>query len=180
MNHPSSPNERQLRVQTPCPKTWSELSGAGARRFCSECSLHVHDAAQLTKREAERLVETSTERVCMRMTLDETGAPIYRDSSAHPSWAERLKRWALPAAAGLLAACHGSNSAPAVIPSDGVDPESAATTIKLGKVAIPVVLGDVRYDEPPRRELLGEVREAPQPPAAPTKPPAEAPDASKP
>ncbi len=107
--------EPDLKIQTPCPKSWDELLGDERKRFCSECSLHVHNSAGLTRREAEGLVKGADGgRVCMRIVQDSSGAPVYLDSSCAddarpvtaPKGVGRLATWALAAGAGLLAACR--------------------------------------------------------------------------
>jgi hypothetical protein len=166
------PSIAPLQIHKPCPKIWDELVGDGKKRFCSECCLHVHNAAQLTQREARTLVSGASSRVCMRIEYDSAGSPIFRDSpelasnapTPRPA-AARLARWALSAAAGLLAACHGSLSTP--VTSDptagqnGVEPAS-----KMGKV-ISTRMGDVATPLPPRPATLGEAVV----PVNPTQPP---------
>ena len=163
-------NQVPLQIKTPCPKTWDQLSGGEAKRFCSECSLHVHNAAQLTRVEAQELVAKASERVCMRMQLDESGAPLFRDTPTRErpklTLAGRTTRWALATAAGLLAACHRSESVNSPVDS-GPNAGSAQTTTKMGKVAAPEVMGDFTTPQPPR-QMLGEVQ-APTP----TQPPPE-------
>lgn len=154
-----------LQIKTPCPKTWDQLSGDNAKRFCSECSLHVHNATALTRREALELVSNANERVCMRMELDSCGAPVYRDSrSKLPG---RVGRWALTTAAALLAACHrgasvGAGEAPT--PNAGTTQNSTV----MGKVRQPEVVGDVAVPQAQPLEKLGEVAAPPQPQAPPT------------
>jgi hypothetical protein len=50
------PNQIVLQIHNPCPKTWAELSGDDSKRFCSDCSLHVLNAARLSRSEAQTLV----------------------------------------------------------------------------------------------------------------------------
>jgi hypothetical protein len=162
--------EQSLKIQRPCPKTWEELEGGERRRYCSECALHVHDAALLTHAEAVRMVRESTERVCMRIERDASGRAIFRDTPA----LGRVARWTLSAAAGLLAACNGApadvpEGAGAAAPSaqGAGDPElGQVPTATLGKPM--VELGDVALpQEPPLPEptrLLGEVGIDPGPP----------------
>ena len=170
MNEPSPQADIQLQIRKPCPKNWAELTGEGKQRFCSQCSLHVHDAAQLTRQEAQALVAQASARVCMRIEYDASGTPLYRDSSAEEpaptrtrkTAAARLTRWALSAAAGLLAACHGSVSPP---PSD--DPGAnggESSNSKMGKVSS-TLMGDVAT--PAIIERLGEVGAVPTPPIEP-------------
>lgn len=107
MNDPKKPH---LRIQTPCPKSWGELSGDDRKRFCSQCSLHVHNAAELTRREAEDLVQASDGRVCMRMVVDEQGQPQFRPEPL-PTPKSPLQKLGLAfAAGGLIAACQPSRS----------------------------------------------------------------------
>src|SRR5258707_5839749 len=96
MNHEIEP---PIQIRTPCSKRWEELVGDERRRFCCECSLHVHNSAELTQREAHALVSQAPGRVCMRIEFDAQGAPVHRRS--------RLVRWAFSAGAALLAACQG-------------------------------------------------------------------------
>ncbi len=82
MTVPSQDSHAPLQIQKACPKSWDELTGAGKQRFCSSCSLHVHDAVQLTQKEAEAIVSSATSRVCMRLQYDAAGQPIYSDTRA--------------------------------------------------------------------------------------------------
>lgn len=178
MTDPLPPSTSPLQIKTPCPKNWAELVGDDRRRFCSECSLHVHNAAQLTRSEAQTILAESNSRVCMRIEYDGGGTPIFRDSQPAPEVpatrrpAARLTRWVLSAAAGLLAACNGhvstgANGTPPAGPNP-VEPPS-----KMGKV-VSTVMGDVatppQVQAPQNRELLGEVAPPAQPPESPAPP----------
>jgi len=160
MTHP-------IQIRTPCPKRWDDLQGDERKRFCSECSLHVHNSAALTRREAEALVAGAQERVCMRLECDPSGAPVFRETRV-----AQLKRWALTAGTALLAACHGGR-APAPAPAPAAPPVTAPAPMggvsapepTMGKVYVPEKLGDVAA--PPRQplETLGEaVQTEPLPP----------------
>lgn len=159
--HPRVP----LQIQKPCPKSWAELEGDGKKRFCCECSLHVHNAAQLTQKEAQALVTEASERVCMRIQFDSSSAPVFRDSKSTLRPAARLARWALSAAAGVLAACHGSVSTS--LPDDPTSSSGGQGQSKMGKVCSTELLGDVAL--PPGPELMGEAVVMPDP--APDLPP---------
>ncbi|MCK6447595.1 MAG: hypothetical protein L6Q99_14480 [Planctomycetes bacterium] len=185
MSHSSDRNDATPRIQTPCTKRWDELerdAGSGARRYCHECRLHVHDGSSLTREQARELVRTATERVCMRFELDDAGEPRFREPQASAldvrATLRRLVRWSASAAVGALAACSGSDS---TAPSPGAgEPPS-----KMGKVHAPELLGDFGVptvttpaetpaqpvDAPP--EALGEVYVPPQ--ETPQEPPLETP-----
>ena len=152
MTHP-------IHIRTPCPKRWDELQGDERKRFCSECSLHVHNSSALTRREAEDLVARAEGRVCMRIECDSDGAPVFRDSAL-----ARVGRWALTAGATLLAACQ-RESVGSVARAEPVEPPS-----RMGKVAAPVEMGDVAAPTPEPLETLGEAVPAQTAPKTPSKP----------
>ena len=174
MTNQPLPQEVPLGIKTPCPKTWDQLTGGESKRFCSECSLHVHNAAQLTRHEAQELVSKANQRVCMRMQLDPQGEPIFRDSKPamvlpRIPFAARATRWALATAAGLLAACHRSES-PNTRVGSAPNMGTTQTSTIMGKVAPTERLGDVAIPQPEPPERLGEANyvAAPEPPVAPT------------
>ena len=150
-----------LTIQEPCPKKWDELVGDARKRFCSQCSLHVHDAAQMTAREAQELVRGTSSRVCLRIQYDACGAPVHLDSatavaSTRPKTrAARLAHWALSTAAGLLAACNG-----AVAPGAAGEPAPGGNgfepSTKMGKV-VSTVMGRMSISADVQLERLGEV-----------------------
>ena len=117
---PEQDNHR-MHVQEPCPMAWSQLTGDARKRFCSECQLHVHNGEEMTRREAEAIVRTSSERVCMRLVTDQNGNPIFKPESSAAHSLFKLRKpsklraagWAL-AASGVLAACQppGKRSEP--------------------------------------------------------------------
>ncbi|MCE9594547.1 MAG: hypothetical protein K8S98_10160 [Planctomycetes bacterium] len=170
MNDRTQPSDLPLRIQAPCSKTWGELQGDEKQRYCSECRLHVHAAAQLTRDEARELVSRSESRICMRVQYDPSGTPIFRDSTIAPTArrpASRFASWALSAAVGLLAACSGRSSEQ----EQPNDPNTGGeASNKMGKVAPPELLGDVATPAPqPPPERLGEVS-VPEPTPTPEPP----------
>ncbi len=165
MHDQATHRTQPIDIRTPCPKTWGDLVGDDRRRFCAACSLHVHNAAGMTRGEAETLVADSTSRVCMRVEYDERGEPIFRDSArAEPIRPiGRWSRWVLTATASVLAAC--TNSARPSAPASGPEATEAGSqvTTKMGKVAVVERLGEVAMPAPLRPEQLGGVGPAPQP-----------------
>lgn len=171
------------RIQTACPKSWNELAGNGDKRFCAQCSLHVHDASRMTRTQAVAMVRESPTRVCMRMEYDSAGQPMFRPEPSATTWRERVARWTAAAAAGLLAACSGSNptatdpsSTTGELGSPQTQPGTATHSEKLGKVRMPIEkLGDVAVpaQHPATAgglERLGEVDVRVPPPESPTPP----------
>jgi hypothetical protein len=163
MHHSSMPQPRSIDIHTPCPKTWKELVGNDRRRFCEACSLHVHNAAEMTRGEAETLVADSASRVCMRMEYDAKGQPVFRDAArtepVRPI--QRWSRWMLTAAAGVMAACTDSGSNVAATSEPRATQPAVST--KMGKAAPVEKMGDVAMPMPPRPEQLGGMTAEPLP-----------------
>ena len=145
--------QRNLEIQTPCPKSWDSLVGDDAKRFCSQCSLHVHNSAALTRDEAHRLVRESEERVCMRIVRDAEGSPVYLDSCApvKSDGADRGPVRALPRAAGwiliagasLMSACEEPPAPERPVPIDESATMGAVAPEWMGEVEGLEILGDV-------------------------------------
>ena len=160
--------ETALQIETPCPMSWGSLKGDDTKRYCSECSLFVHNASQLSRQDAQALVAGADSRVCMRFEYDAAGAPIFLDSQraesasalVQRSRTQQLARWALAAAAGVLAACSGNQSTPPPV-APTADPNGGETTSLMGRVCTMEVLGDVALPERP--ELMGEAVAVPEP-----------------
>lgn len=112
----------QLYVAEPCSVSWDEMTGDDERRWCAKCALHVIHGTSLTRLEALRLVQNATDRVCMQLELDATGAPRFRPESP-----TRAPRWMAPASAAILAACGRTGAVePPVDPPAVVEAASAS------------------------------------------------------
>lgn len=61
----TGPLER-VRVAAPCAARWDGMRGDDRVRFCEQCNLHVYNLSALTKREAERLITSTEDRLCVR------------------------------------------------------------------------------------------------------------------
>lgn len=72
-----------LRIATPCPKNWDEMTGNDTRRFCEHCQLHVTNLSAMPPRERDGFVaevRRSGESVCVGYELNPDGAPILMES----------------------------------------------------------------------------------------------------
>ena len=68
----------RLSFPQPCGEKWEEMRQRdGCNRQCSRCATTVHDLAQLTLEEAERLL-SSGDKICVRAEMDATGAIALR------------------------------------------------------------------------------------------------------
>lgn len=68
-----------LRIASPCPVAWQDMTGTDQVRLCSQCDLHVYDISQLTRDETATLINTSEGRICARLHRRADGTVITRD-----------------------------------------------------------------------------------------------------
>jgi hypothetical protein len=69
----------RIRVATPCPVSWEEMTGDNRVRFCGECQLNVYNFAELTRTEAEDLLRTAEGRICGRLYRRADGTILTKD-----------------------------------------------------------------------------------------------------
>ena len=136
----SQPEPKSIQIDTPCPMAWSQLQGDEKKRHCAQCQLHVHNAEELTRREAEALVQESEDRVCMRIVLDGEGQPLFKPEELEPAAAQaskmRLAGLAL-AAGGVLAACQPQSDFPMELVGDVCPPPAAIESTETGSTPAP-------------------------------------------
>jgi len=106
-----------LTIREPCAEDWSAMTGDGPRRHCDACQRSVHNLSEMTKPEADALLESRTGRLCVRYTINPDGTVRFRPEPipapalvqlrerppAEPRRAAALTGAAM--AASLLAAC---------------------------------------------------------------------------
>lgn len=56
-----------LRVSSPCPKSWDDLVGDRRVRYCGQCRLNVYNLAEMSPEEVERVVLKTEGRLCGRL-----------------------------------------------------------------------------------------------------------------
>lgn len=50
---------QEFRIKEPCPMNWEDMNGDDKKRFCSQCSLHVHNLSAMNDGEIDRLRKKS-------------------------------------------------------------------------------------------------------------------------
>ena len=55
-----------LSVSSPCPASWEAMAGDNRVRMCGQCQRQVYNLSELSRSEAEALVERAEGRVCVR------------------------------------------------------------------------------------------------------------------
>lgn len=76
----------RIKLASPCPMKWSEMTGDDRVRYCGACKLSVYNAAALTTNEIEALFRPG-ERTCMVLYRRRDGTLVTGDCSR--LWAER-------------------------------------------------------------------------------------------
>ena len=72
-------NLDRLRVASPCPTSWEQMSGNERVRFCQLCNLNVYNIAEMTRKEATALVSGTEGHFCARLFRRSDGTVITRD-----------------------------------------------------------------------------------------------------
>lgn len=72
-------NLDRLRVASPCPTSWEQMSGNERVRYCELCNLNVYNIAELTRKEATALVSGTEGHFCARLFRRSDGTVITRD-----------------------------------------------------------------------------------------------------
>ena len=93
----------RIEVASPCTQDWNKMAGDEKRRFCGECRLHVHDLSAMTRDEAESLLRTAEDRVCVRFYRRPDGRVLTKDCVTARDRIRRRVRRLRVAAAALLA-----------------------------------------------------------------------------
>ena len=88
-----------IRVASPCPANWNEMSGDERKRFCGECKLHVYNLSGMTRYDAENLLRLSEGRLCVRYYQRQDGTILTKDCPV--GWAKVKQRVGIFAAAAF-------------------------------------------------------------------------------
>ena len=56
-----------IRIAAPCGESWESMKGSDAVRFCGRCDHNVYYLSDLTRADAEELIQTHEGRLCVRI-----------------------------------------------------------------------------------------------------------------
>lgn len=91
----------RLRVASPCPANWDQMSGNDRVRFCDLCNLHVYNISRLSRKEAEAVITNTEGRICARVYRRSDGTVITKDC---PVGLRAIRRRAAKVAGAVFAA----------------------------------------------------------------------------
>ena len=69
----------RLRIASPCPVGWEQMTGDDRVRSCEQCSLRVYNISAMTRTEAEALIANTEGRICARLYRRSDGTIITKD-----------------------------------------------------------------------------------------------------
>lgn len=99
----------QIRIASPCPVSWEQMTGDNRVRFCGECQLNVYNFGELSRTEAEELLRTTEGRICGRLYRRSDGTVITKDCPVGLRAARRrVARIATAAFATLVSICSAA------------------------------------------------------------------------
>jgi hypothetical protein len=68
-----------IRIASPCAVPWDAMSGDERTRFCLQCQRHVYNLAEMSRNEAEALVQQTEGRLCVRFYRRKDGTVMTSD-----------------------------------------------------------------------------------------------------
>ena len=68
-----------LRISSPCPMKWNDLTGNDRIRYCGQCKLNVYNLAEMPDAEVDALVRKTEGRLCVRLFLRGDRTATLRD-----------------------------------------------------------------------------------------------------
>lgn len=154
-----------IRVASPCPAPWEEMTGDDRVRRCDLCSLNVYNTAGLSRPELEELILSRRgERLCVRLYKRHDGKVITKDCPVGVRAAFRRSVRSVGAALslilGLVAVGFGQEK-PSDKPSNTKTEQSSTvnkieltgTATDQAKAVIPGV--EVKVYEPKKKKPIG-------------------------
>jgi len=91
----------RLRIATPCPISWEQMTGDNRVRFCDHCRLNVYNISELSPIEAETLIASTEGRLCARLFRRADGTVLTKDC---PVGLRALRRRVAKRTAAIFAA----------------------------------------------------------------------------
>lgn len=185
-----------LRIASPCKADWNAMAGDERVRFCGQCQKNVYNLSDMSRDEAEALVQGAEGRLCVRMYRRTDGTVLTSDCPEGALRKQRRRRLALLTGSGALATASAFGylsmttagspepreqvitgalpmiEAPIEVPTQ-VDP-APETKVEMGEA--PALMGDIAIDPPPqkraghaqpKRAIMGKP-EAPPPKSGPS------------
>ena len=69
----------QIRIASPCHADWGEMTGTDQARFCQSCRKNVYNLSEMTRAQAEVLIQEKEGRLCVRFYTRADGTVLTQD-----------------------------------------------------------------------------------------------------
>jgi anti-sigma factor RsiW len=86
-----------IEVPTPCPVPWETMQGDDRVRFCSQCQKNVYQLSNMTRAEAEALINEKEGEICAQFFRRADGTVVTRNCA--------VVRWSRAIVSGVTLAC---------------------------------------------------------------------------
>jgi len=97
-----------IKIASPCSQDWNEMIGSERKRFCGECKLNVYNLSGMSRAEAQNLLLSSEDRLCVRFYRRADGSVLTKDCPVGWQAIKRRVSKTATAAASLIFAALGS------------------------------------------------------------------------
>ncbi len=97
-------------IASPCPLKFEQMTGDEKIRFCDLCQLNVYNVSQMTRIEAEELLNDKSDQVCLRLYRRKDGTLITKDCPVGKRFSDRIK-FKIRSIAAVIVSFIGSASA---------------------------------------------------------------------
>jgi len=145
-----------LSVASPCHAPWGNMSGDDRVRFCGECRRHVYNLSEMSRSEAESLVQCTEGRLCVRFYQRSDGKVMTSDCPVGLESARRRVMLAVSAgvatfllALGWALTLLGSSAKSQANARRFRDIEPIRTVMELLDPTPPIVMGAICVPTPP-------------------------------
>ena len=68
-----------IQIATPCGVSWEAMTGDDQVRFCHDCKLRVYNISEMTRQDAQEVLERKEGRLCIRLYRRADGTLISQD-----------------------------------------------------------------------------------------------------
>ena len=92
----------QVRVAAPCPANWNEMVGGDRVRYCRSCEKNVYNLSEMSRSEAEKLLQTHEGKMCVRYYRRTDGTIMTNNC---PVGLRTIRKFYLKTAASAAALC---------------------------------------------------------------------------
>jgi hypothetical protein len=131
----------EIRIASPCPANWNEMTGDERARFCSQCQKHVYNLSAMTAEAAAALIREKEGNLCGRLYRRADGTVLHAEDCPVGLVARQWRkiRHGLSALASVVLLVLGAGRAQAGEKSGTKKPEPTppAGAATMGVICIP-------------------------------------------